>query len=39
MFTLKLVPEGTNIQFIAQRKIAYVLSGLAAIASLVLFRD
>ena len=37
MKTLKLVPEKTNLQFISKRKIAYVLSGLAAIASLVLF--
>ena len=37
MFTLKLVPEGTCIEFIKWHKIAYVLSAVVAVASLVLF--
>ncbi len=37
MYMLKLVPEKTDIQFISQRKIAYVVSGLLAIASIALF--
>jgi preprotein translocase SecF subunit len=37
MFRLKLVPDNTKIGFIGKRRIAYVLSGLAVIASITLF--
>ncbi|MDX1581145.1 MAG: protein translocase subunit SecF, partial [Alphaproteobacteria bacterium] len=37
MFSLKLVPDDTHIDFVAMRKIAYIVSGLLIAASIALF--